>query len=187
MWIPSHIGLKGNELVDERTRHAALNGVGFDRPLSLVDFQGLARCVLVREWQRSETLQILIDSLTLYSRRFFLDLWPQREDRKFISTVSRIMSGLCAARSHLSRFRIVEEAMCVCLKDYETVDHLIWHCHRFKTERRHLNDALTAALKNCRSMRCCLDFVGSLGIRIGWLGCNFSRIAGQMVPQTLNG
>jgi hypothetical protein len=54
------------------------------------------------------------------------------------------MSGLCAARSHLSRFRIVEEATCMCLKDYETVDHLIWHCDRFKTEIRRLNNALTA-------------------------------------------
>jgi hypothetical protein len=32
----------------------------------------------------------------------------------------------------------------VCLRDYETVDHLIWHCERFETERRRLTDALTA-------------------------------------------
>jgi hypothetical protein len=52
------------------------------------------------------------------------------------------MSGHCIARSHLSRFRIV--AICVCLKDSETVDHLIWHCKRFETVRRCLSDALTA-------------------------------------------
>jgi hypothetical protein len=23
--------------------------------------------------------------------------------------------------------------VCVCLKDYETVDHMIWHCERFET------------------------------------------------------
>jgi hypothetical protein len=31
--------------------HASLNGAVFDRPLSPVDFQGLARSVLLREWQ----------------------------------------------------------------------------------------------------------------------------------------
>jgi hypothetical protein len=67
-----------------------------------------------------------------------------RKDRKFVSTVSRIMSGHCTARSHLIRFRIVEEAVCIFLKDYETVDHLIWHYEKFKTERRRLTDALTA-------------------------------------------
>jgi hypothetical protein len=57
-----------------------------------------------------------------------------------VSTVLRIMSGNCIALSHLSilkiyRFRIVEEALCLCLKDYETVDHLIWHCKRYGTAK----------------------------------------------------
>jgi hypothetical protein len=50
MWIPSHVGLEGNEIVDERDRHAALNGAVFDRPLPPMDYQGLARSVLLREW-----------------------------------------------------------------------------------------------------------------------------------------
>jgi hypothetical protein len=69
--------------------------------------------------------------------------------------------------------------MYLCLRDYETVNHLIWHCDRFYTKRRRLTDALTAlevqhgspvrdlcALKKWRAMKCSLDFFGSLGIRI---------------------
>jgi hypothetical protein len=44
------------------------------------------------------------------------------------------MSGHSSVWSHLDRFRIVEDPMCVCLKDYEIVDHLIWHCERFGSE-----------------------------------------------------
>jgi hypothetical protein len=52
MWIPSHVGLVGNKLVDGETRYASSNGSIFDRPaLSLCDFQSLARPVLLREWQ----------------------------------------------------------------------------------------------------------------------------------------
>jgi hypothetical protein len=82
------------------------------------------------------------------------------------------MSGHCAARSHLSRSGIVEEAMCICLGDYETVDHLIWHCGRFETEKRRLDEQLgipvrsLSAQKKWRAMKCCLNFLGSLGIRI---------------------
>jgi hypothetical protein len=36
MWIPSHVENDGNQLVDDRTRHVALTGVVFDRPLSPV-------------------------------------------------------------------------------------------------------------------------------------------------------
>jgi hypothetical protein len=47
-------------------------------------------------------------------------------------------------RSHLGIFRIVEDPMCVCAGDYETVDHLIWRCERFWLERHRLIDALAA-------------------------------------------
>jgi hypothetical protein len=39
MWIPSHVKLAWNELLDERTRQAELEGSIFDRPLFLSDFQ----------------------------------------------------------------------------------------------------------------------------------------------------
>jgi hypothetical protein len=51
MWIPSHVGLMENELVDEQARQAALEGSIFDRPLSSSDFQSLARPALMRAWQ----------------------------------------------------------------------------------------------------------------------------------------
>jgi hypothetical protein len=75
------------------------------------------------------------------------------------------------------------------------LDHLIWHCERFETKRRRLTVALTAldvqlgtpvrdlcAQKKWQAMKCCLDFLGSLGIRIWWLSCPFSKIAGQILP-----
>jgi hypothetical protein len=51
MWIPPNVGLESNEIVDKRARHAALNDVVFERPLPSVDFQGLTRSVLLKEWQ----------------------------------------------------------------------------------------------------------------------------------------
>jgi hypothetical protein len=61
-----------------------------------------------------------------------------------VCTVSRVLSGHCSVRSHLGRFRIVEDQMCVCAGDYETVDHLIWHCERFRSDRHRLIGALAA-------------------------------------------
>jgi hypothetical protein len=124
MLIPSHVGFEGNEIVDELARHATLSGAVFDTPLPLVDYQGLARSVLQRECRESGTLLTGRFAHSIIPR-VSLRLWfeGQRENRKFVSTGSRLMSGHCAARSHLSRFRIVEEVMCVCFKDYETMDN----------------------------------------------------------------
>jgi hypothetical protein len=43
IWIPSHVGLVGNELVVERAQQVALKSSIFDGPLSPSDFQSLAR------------------------------------------------------------------------------------------------------------------------------------------------
>jgi hypothetical protein len=50
IWISSHVRVVGNELVDERAQQVALEGSIFDRPLSLSDFQSLARPALMRAW-----------------------------------------------------------------------------------------------------------------------------------------
>jgi hypothetical protein len=77
----------------------------------------------------------------------------------------------------LIRFRIVEE---VCLRDFETVNHLIWHCERLETEKLSLTDALTALDEQfgtpVHGFVCSeevagdevyyLDFLGSFGIKI---------------------
>jgi hypothetical protein len=103
----------------------------------------------------------------------------KKKERSFICTVSRVLSRHCAVRSHLGRFRIVEDLMYVCAGDYESVDHLIWHCERFRLERHRLIDALTAlnvsigipirdlyALKKWCAVKCCLDVLGGFGIKL---------------------
>jgi hypothetical protein len=52
MWIPSYLGLVGNDLVDREARNASLNGSIFDRPLLPSDFRSLETPVLLREWQK---------------------------------------------------------------------------------------------------------------------------------------
>jgi hypothetical protein len=96
-----------------------------------------------------------------------------------VCTVSRVLSGHCSVRSHLGRFRIVEDLMCVCAGDYETVDHLSWYCERFRLERHRLIGALAAlnvsfgipirdlcALKKWSAVKYCLDFLRELGIKL---------------------
>jgi hypothetical protein len=53
------------------------------------------------------------------------------EERKIITTISRIITGHCSVKSHLNRFNIVEDPLCVCQENYETVDHLLWECSRY--------------------------------------------------------
>jgi hypothetical protein len=130
-----------------------------------------------RWWEHGRqngTLRVLVGSPIL----FFLDVtlrpWfeGQKEERRFVCTVSRFLSGHCYVRS------LVRSDVSECAGDYATVDHLIWHCERFWLERHRLIDALAAlnvsigipfrdlfALKKWCAMKCCLDF---LEIKLLW-------------------
>jgi hypothetical protein len=110
------VGLVGNKLVDERTRQAALEGSIFDRPLFPSNFQSLARPALMRalqaKWDTTDTGRFthsIIPDVRLRPR-----FKGQKEERSFVCTVSRVLSGHCSVQSHLGRFRIVEDLMCVC-------------------------------------------------------------------------
>jgi hypothetical protein len=102
LWNPAHVGLEDNAIVDERARHTALNGAVFERPLLPVDFQGLARSVLMRvAGEVRNCRHWLICSLHTpegFSSTLIEVLEGQSKDRKFVSTVSRIMSGLLRER-----------------------------------------------------------------------------------------
>jgi hypothetical protein len=114
----------------------------------------------------------------------------QNEERRFVCTVSRVLSGHCSVRSHLGRFRIVEDLMCVCAGVYETVDHLIWHCERCQLERHCLIDALAVLNVSIgRHIRdlCALkkDFLRGFGIKLWRFGPIWT--AGNVFTRTLNG
>jgi hypothetical protein len=100
-------------------------------------FPGFGKICLLRKWQgKSEATE---NGRFAHSILLKVSLWPwfegKKKDIKFVYTVSRIMYGHCAARSHLSKFKIIEKGMFVWLKDYEKVDHLIWHCREASPNR----------------------------------------------------
>jgi hypothetical protein len=71
------------------------------------------------------------------------------------------MSRHSSGWSHLDRFGIVEDPMCVCLKDYETMGHLTWHCERFGSERHRLIDAY------CPNWMCYIGFLFGICVVYG--------------------
>jgi hypothetical protein len=95
---------------------------------------------MLDEWQKSwEVAEIGRFSHSIHPRvslRPWFEEW--RTEGKLITTVSRIISRHCGVKAHLKRFSIVDGSMCVCLEDHETVDHIIWKCSRFLSQRAYL-------------------------------------------------
>jgi hypothetical protein len=129
MWIPSHVGISGNEVVESGTVHGQMTVAS--------DHRIMARQAMVKQWQyvwrTGDTGRLANSIRTVVSVKPWFD--EQAEERSFVTTISRIMSGHCSIRAYLERFRIVGDPICVCMMNYETVDHIIWECSRFEVER----------------------------------------------------
>jgi hypothetical protein len=66
----------------------------------------------------------------------------QAEEKGFVTTISRVISGHCSIWAHLERFKIVGDQLCI--MNYETVDHFFSEWSRFEFERHQLLVGLVA-------------------------------------------
>jgi hypothetical protein len=62
-------------------------------------------------------------SLVPWFRRF-------NSNQCVITSINRMMSNHSCLRIHFGRINIVENLLCVCLGDFETIYHVMWICER---------------------------------------------------------
>jgi hypothetical protein len=138
MWVPAHIGIAGNVRAGFEARQASSGNMVYNAKSVARDLLiPIAKQRMLDEWQKSwevaETGRFSYSIFPRVSLRPWFEEW--RVERKLITIVSRIISRHCKVRAYLKRFSIVDGSMCVSLEDHETVDHIIWKCSRFSSQR----------------------------------------------------
>ena len=136
-WIPSHVGIAGNELADAAARRAASNPCSRRLPLPARDFYPAASLFVHREWQR------LWDAQTRNKLRMIkssLEPWPSssRRNRRQEVILSRLRIGHTYG-THGYLLRGEEKPMCSLCNVPITVAHILLACRRYAGKRmRHL-------------------------------------------------
>jgi hypothetical protein len=114
-------------------RRDGSGGTEFAAPVRPFDFRPLSRARMLDSWQCGwsggdmgrYTYSILPSvSLVPWFRRF-------DSSRCVVTSMNRMMSNHSCLRSHLGRINIVKNLLCVCSRDYETIDHVMWSCERY--------------------------------------------------------
>jgi hypothetical protein len=128
MWIPSHVRISVNKVADG-CRQAVRSGTA--------DYRIVAGQAMIKQWQHvwrtGDTGRFAHSIRPVVSFKPWFD--GQGEERTFVTTISRVLSGHCSIRAHQEQFRIVGHPIYVCMMNYETVDHIIWECSRFEVKR----------------------------------------------------
>jgi hypothetical protein len=137
MWIPSHVGVMGNERADRLAGEAVQGGTEFAAPVRPSDFQPLSRARLLDGWHCGRSggrmgryTYSILPSVSLVP-------WFKRFDssRYVVTSMHMMMANHSCLRNRLGRINIVENPSCVCLG---TIDHIMWSCERYDSERYQL-------------------------------------------------
>ena len=131
VWIPSHVGIAGNERVDSLAKDARTCGVVpclFSLPVS--DYVRMLRTEVGNEWgemfaKSSRGSYYRSIQPTIPKEPWFRGI---KVSKHSVSLLCRLRIGHTVLASHLKRIQVVTSSLCVCEEEEETADHVLFNC-----------------------------------------------------------
>jgi ribonuclease HI len=131
VWIPSHIGISGNEKVDLLAKEACSCGIlpPYFAP-TIDDCINFSENTLRAEWNAAFAASPLGSNYkqiqpTIPSKPWYHGM---KLSKLTISLISRLRLGHCIIASHLARINILFSSMCECEEEEETANHIFFNC-----------------------------------------------------------
>ncbi|XP_024873094.1 uncharacterized protein LOC112455426 [Temnothorax curvispinosus] len=151
VWIPSHVGIKGNELAD-RIAKAACNG-----PRG--DFKEIPHRELKRLWKNEtikDSIEWCFEERIFRGSRFFSFFYDHSNvdfksawfdefiiKRRAFTSINRLRCGHSSLHDSLFRFLMVDSPDCPYCGELETPEHVFWTCFKYNDQRETMIKALS--------------------------------------------
>lgn len=154
MWVPSHIGVIGNERADFLAKSITTSNLAselFNVTLPYTDLIPVLRQRMIRKWMSHWNHAIQVENKGLWYASFNVKInskpWFCKSkfyiNRKFYSIIMRLRFGHCRLNAHLYRLKMVDSPMCsYCNSHEENITHIIFDCSSFGIQRLVLLDEL---------------------------------------------
>jgi len=133
-WVKAHAGTLGNEIADRLAQVAARCGgtehVFARIPKSTIyqEAREVARQKWQREWTRSQKAAA--------TRQYFPTVQARlRSKIKLTPKITVVLTGHGMTKAYLQRFHLSEEATCRCGNEYQSMDHILFHCANISAQR----------------------------------------------------
>ncbi|KAL7286421.1 hypothetical protein TKK_0019370 [Trichogramma kaykai] len=139
-WIPSHIGIQGNEAVDALARAATCSDSADHPPVAFSDLAETFR----RDCRAGSTSDCENDGRSkgktyfeLYHHRNSASPWYSNRGltRAFIVTINRMRSNHHSLAESLHRKNIISDPGCACGFPEESLNHILWRCEDYNQPR----------------------------------------------------
>ncbi|KAG0714449.1 hypothetical protein GWK47_014121 [Chionoecetes opilio] len=143
--VPSHAGIRGNEVADSAARMALtdVNTTPFPLPLSAA--KRLIPRVCRSTWNNTLGDALRITSMGQYRSDSSPQPWIRKKSRVLDVTLTRLRLGHTTLTAHLHRLRLSPDPHCPwCMNFLETIEHFLLQCPHFHSHRVVLQSQLLA-------------------------------------------
>lgn len=138
-WVPSHIGILGNEVADKDAKTCLRALVIEQLPLQDTTIRRIVQQACRKEWD--EILAVALPQTTLgaYRQDSMAQPWVRSSSRRVDVALTRLRIGHLGLNQHLHRVGLAPSPMCSsCLYQVEDAHHLLLKCHKYHSHRTEL-------------------------------------------------
>ena len=140
-WVPSHSGIRGNEVVDAAAKMADHNITPLTLPLSTSKRLIAHTCQSI--WNESLTPVLQTTSMGQYRSDSSPQPWVRKTSHKLNVALTRLRLGHTRLTAHLHRMSLAPGPYCPwCISIPETINHFMLECPRFHSHRVVLQEQL---------------------------------------------
>lgn len=129
LWIPSHMGIVGNEYVDSLASAPSTFAHTEGLPIYFSDLRARDKSVAIRNWQHKWDYSEHGRHLFQLVPRVNIKPWFDNFNfpRKIISLINRLKFNHTQCRDHIYKINLIDSNTCSC-GSIQTTNHLLLHC-----------------------------------------------------------
>ena len=166
-WIPGHSNIEGNEAADRAARESAIteDTATVSIPISWKSTKPLLENYYLKKWEYEWN-----ESNPKITKEFF----PTATAAKILNNINvphhviQILTGHCRLNKYLHSINAIDDPLCQCGTDIESVKPFLFHCPLYHTQRIPLKNTLQ---KHCNHrppplniITNCTDSLRALGL-----------------------
>ena len=141
-WVPSHVGLMGNERADELAKAAHNMPTTIKAPLDPMEMKSKTKATRKRRCQQLYDLVKHAKHIGGIKSRFEHWPWTSFKSRKTETAMARLRIGHSSLKGHLFKFGLANDPNCSTCDVPENTKHILEECARNRRERYDMQQKL---------------------------------------------
>lgn len=131
MWIPSHVGLSGNEKADKLAKEAlSINNIDSTNYLEIPEIHTMIKIHILNKWQQEYTLDTKGQFYKKICNTVDTSIKFSDPDRHREVQISRLRLGVANTNSRLFKYKKHITGLCDLCQTNDNIEHLLLECKR---------------------------------------------------------